>query len=272
MGLRINTNVFALNAQRNLTRATSEASRGFGRMASGLRIATAADDAAGLGLSERMRARVRSFSSVQRNVESAISVAEIVEGALGNIGESLVRLRELAVQSSNGTLSLNDRISLQTEYAEQLGEIDRIASQTTYAGLGLLNGGVANFVIQIGVDAGEVVVLDMKNAQTSALALHTTRIDSLANAQVALGRLDSAIDLIASNRGELGADVNRMTSALGAIQAQRESLAAAESRIRDLDLAQATAEGARTSILSSAATAVLAQANAQPELALRLLV
>lgn len=271
MGLRVNTNIAAMNAERNLGMVSARLGGNFARLSSGLRIATAADDAAGLGISERMRAQIRSYAVAGRNAQDGVSLAQTAEGALQEVNNNLTRMRELAIQAANGTLSATDRATLDTEFQELSAEIDRIATQTTFNGLFLLDGTATSLDIQVGVNAAETITISLSDTSASTLALGGLDVTSIANASTALTAIDAATDLITTSRGDLGAAQNRMNSAIFSIANARENLAAAESRIRDVDVAVETADLTRNSILQQAAVSVLSQANTQPQLALSLL-
>jgi flagellin len=270
MGLRVNTNIASMTAQRNLASVTSRLQGNFSRLSSGLRIASASDDAAGLGISERMRAQIRSFSVAGRNAQDGVSLAQTAEGGMQEISNNLSRMRELAVQAANGTLTTADRAVLDAEYQELITEIDRVANQTAFNGLNILDGSTASIGIQVGVNSGETISVSLVDVTAGTLAL-TGDITDATNASAELAVIDAAIDTVTSARGNLGAAQNRMTSAIASIANTRENLSAAESRIRDVDVALETADLTRNTILQQAATSVLAQANVQPQLALSLL-
>jgi flagellin len=271
MGLRVNTNVAALTSQRNLAAVTGRLQGNFSRLSSGLRIATAADDAAGLGISERMRAQIRSFNVASRNAQDGVSLSQTAEGALQEVSNNLNRMRELAVQASNGTLTTSDRATLDTEFQALITEIGRVASQTTFNGVSLLDGSTTTLSLQVGVNNGETIAVSLSDMTTTTLGVNGEDVTSAANAQSALATIDTAIDSVSTARGDLGAAQNRLTSAIASILNTRENLSAAESRIRDVDVAIETADLTRNSILQQAAVSVLAQANVQPQLALSLL-
>jgi len=271
MGLRVNTNIASMTAQRNLGSVTSRLQGNFARLSSGLRIASAADDAAGLGISERMRAAIRSFTVAGRNAQDGVSLAQTAEGALQEVSNNLTRMRELAVQAANGTLTATDRATLDTEFQELVAEIDRISAQTTFNGVALLDGVTASLDIQVGVNSGETITVTLADTTATTLAIDTLDVTSAANANTAMTAIDTAIDDVTTARGTMGAAQNRMTSAIASIASARENLAAAESRIRDVDVAMETADLTRNTILQQAAVSVLAQANVQPQLALTLL-
>ncbi len=271
MGLRVNTNIASMTAQRNLSAVSTRLSGNFARLSSGLRIASASDDAAGLGISERMRSQIRSFAVAGRNAQDGVSLAQTAEGALQEVGNNLTRMRELAVQSANGTLNATDRATLDNEFQQLSSEIDRIATQTTFNGVNLLDGTTTSLDIQVGVNAAETITVALADSTATTLAVSALDVTSVTNANAAIAALDTAIDSVSTNRGTLGASQNRMTSAIASIANAKENLAAAESRIRDVDVAQETADLTRNSILQQAAVSVLSQANVQPQLALRLL-
>ena len=273
MGLRVNTNVASINAQRNLSQVSSRLSGNFARLSSGLRIANASDDAAGLGISERMRGQIRSYAVASRNAQDGISLVQTAEGAMDEVSNILGRMRELAVQSSNGTLTDTDRETINTEFAQLIEEVDRISGTASFNGLNLLDGSTATADIQVGIDAGgdNLISVDLQDVTTATLAIGGLDTTDIANSQAAITALDAAINSVSTSRGSLGAAQNRLTSALANTQVVRENLSAAESRIRDVDVAVETADLTRNSILQQAATSVLAQANSQPQLALSLL-
>jgi flagellin len=271
MGLRVNTNVASLNAQRNLFQVTSRLQGNYARLSSGLRIATAADDAAGLGISERMRADIRSFTVAGRNAQDGVSLAQTEEGALNEVSNMLGRMKELAMQAANGTLSTSDRLTVDAEFQAIVSEIERVATQTEFNGILLLDGSVATTDIQVGINADQVITIDNQDATTGTLGVDVLDVTDVANANLAITALDTAIDTVNTSRGALGAAQNRMQSALSSILNVRENLSAAESRIRDVDVAAETADLTRNSIMQQAAASVLAQANLQPSIALSLL-
>ena len=271
MGLRVNTNVASLTAQRNLGAVTGRLQGNFGRLASGLRIATAADDAAGLGISERMRSQIRSFAVAGRNAQDGVSLAQTAEGSLNEVSNLLTRMRELSIQAANGTLSGTDRDTIDNEFQELISEIDRIATETSFNDVQLLDGAVTSVDIQVGINSGDTISVALADTTASALAISALATDTAANANTALGAIDTAIDTVNAQRGLLGSTQNRLNSSIASIANVRENLSAAESRIRDVDVAAETADLTRNTILQQAATSVLAQANQQSQLALNLL-
>jgi len=275
MGLRVNTNIASLTAQRNLNVATGRLQGNYARLASGLRIAVAADDAAGLAISERMRSQIRSYNVAGRNAMDGVSLAQTAEGALNEVSGILNRLRELSMQAANGTLSNSDRTTLNTEFGQLKEEIDRISSTTVFNGINLLDGSASTGIpIQVGIQdsvTNDVIGITLDATSANQLGITSTDVLSISNAQAALTNIDTAIDSVNQSRGVLGAQQNRMESALRSIQVQRENLSASESRIRDVDVAEETADLTRNSIMQQAATTILTQANVQPQIALTLL-
>ncbi|MFT4537956.1 MAG: flagellin [Planctomycetota bacterium] len=271
MGLRINTNVASQTAQRNLHNVTQRLQGNFSRLSSGLRIASASDDAAGLGVSERMRSQIKSYTVASRNVQDGISMAQTAEGALNESSNLLVRMRELAVSASNGTLSTTDRATMDNEFSALNDELGRIASTTEFNGISLLDGTTSSTSIQVGINSSDTISIANQDASSSALGVESLSVSSTSGASSALSAIDAAIATVTTARGTLGSSVNRLTSAFSSILNTRENLSSAESRIRDVDVASETADLTRNSIMQQAATSVLSQANVQPQLALSLL-
>ncbi len=275
MGLRVNTNIASLTAQRNLGQATSRLEGNYSRLASGLRIAVAADDAAGLAISERMRSQIRSYGVASRNAMDGVSLAQTAEGSLNEVSGILGRMRELSMQSANGTLSDSDRATLDVEFTQLKAEVNRIATTTVFNGINLLDGSASSGIpIQVGIEnspSNDVITVTLEASSTTNLGIDGTDVLSIANSQAALGEIDDAIDTVNDARGALGAQQNRMESSLRSIQVQRENLSASESRIRDVDVATETADLTRNSIMQQSATQILTQANVQPQIALQLL-
>ena len=273
MGLRVNTNIMSMSAQRNLSSTSTRLGDNFRRLSSGLRIDVAADDPAGLGISERMRSQIRSLSQASRNTQDGVSLVQTAEGSISEVLGNLNRMRELAVQSANGTYSDSDRLIMDAEFQQLIIEIDRIADTTKFNDIQLLDGSQATVPIQVGIEEGELIDVPLADVTATTLGLDVTDVDltSLDNATDVLDGIDAAIDTVNSMRGNLGAVQNRLDSSLRSILNVRENLAAAESRIRDVDVAEETADLTRNSIMQQAAISVLSQANAQPQIALTLL-
>jgi flagellin len=274
MGLRVNTNVASINAQRNLAQVSGQLGNSYRRLSTGLRISVAADDAAGLAISERLRSQVRSLSQAQRNANDGISLVQTAEGALNEVNSILTRLRELAIQAANGTVSDNDKATLNEEFQSLINEVNRIGRSTEFNGVKLLDGSSTTVTFQIGF--GTTTGIDSLDVSLSAslsttLSLSSLDIGSTGSTSTAISTIDSAINTVSSLRGRLGAAQNRLNSTINNLAVQVENLSAAESRIRDVDVAYETAQLTRNSILQQAAISVLAQANAQPQTALQLL-
>jgi len=274
MGLRINTNIASINAQRNLESINQRLSDNYRRLSTGLRITSARDDPAGLAMSERLRAQVRSLTQAKRNAADGISLVRTAEGSLDEVSNILVRLRELAVQSANGTVSAKDRETLKQEFTSLVSEVDRIARSTEFNGIKLLDGSATNISLQVGYGISleaDQLNLTLSPSMSSSLGLSTVDIGSAGDNSFAISSLDQAIDNVSSLRGRFGAMENRLESTIRNLGNQVENLTAAESRIRDVDIAREAADLAKNQILQQATVAILAQANQVPQLALRLL-
>ena len=274
MGLRVNTNVSSINAQRNLSTVTERLSGSFRRLSTGLRISTAADDAAGLAISERLRSQVRSLEQAKRNANDGISFVQTAEGALNEVSSILTRLRELSIQAANGSVSGQDKETLDEEFQSLVDEINRIGRSTEFNGVKLLDGSSSSVSFQVGfgTTAGiDTLSVSLSASLSTTLNLNTLDIGSGGNTSLAITNIDQAINSVSSLRGSLGAVQNRLGSTINNLAIQVENLSAAESRIRDVDVAYETAQLTRNSILQQASIAVLAQANALPQSALSLL-
>ena len=272
MPLYVNTNSAALNAQRHLARSSESLRTAYERLASGLRINDAFDDAAGLAIADRLSADVRISAQAIRNANDAISALAIGEKALGEDSAILTRLSELASQSATGLITDTQRSAIQAEFGQLLSEIGRISTTATFNGVQLLSGG-ATIAVQVGLDgtSNSQISFSTVDGTASGLGLSTVAVSTQSAAQSALGLLSSAISTVARTRGTLGAYESRLLTAISNLRIGQEQAAAAESRIRDADVAAETANLTRASILQQAATAVLAQANQQPRVALNLL-
>jgi flagellin len=274
MGLRVNTNIASINAQRNTSQVTTRLARNYQRLSTGLRISTAADDAAGLAISERLRSQVRSLSQASRNANDGISLVQVGEGALNEVSNILVRLRELAIQSANGSSSTADKNTIKEEFDSLVNEINRIAQSTEFNGIRLLDGSASTVTFQVGINTS--VGIDSLNvtltpALSTTLGLSTVDIGSNGNTSFAISRIDQAVNAVSQLRGRFGSLLNRLQSTIANLGVAGESLSAAESRIRDVDVAFETAELTRNNILQQASISILSQANAQPQTALQLL-
>jgi flagellin len=272
MALSIVTNTAALRAQNALDKSTSALNKSLSRLSSGLRINEAADDPAGLAIADKLRADIRVAGQAIRNANDGVSAINISDQALAQIGSSLARLAELAEQAGTGTLTGQQRGSIQSEFSQLVSEIDRIAATTTFNGSQLLSSG-SNINFQVGLvnDTNARITLNKITATSSELGLSTASVTTQASALTALASVTNAINAVASNRGQLGATQSRLRLGISNLQSLRENFSAAESRIRDVDVAEETTNLASATILQQAGASILAQANQQPALALNLL-
>jgi len=270
MGLRINTNVPALNAGRVLRRSSTDLNRSLERLTSGLRLNRARDDAPGLAIAEGFRSQVRGTQVAQRNSQDGISLVQTAEGALSEATNILQRVRELAVQAANGTQSTSNRAALNTEVQQLLAQIDDIALDTEFNGLSVLSSS-QTITLQAGPNPSQTLNVAMAGAKTSDLGVSTVAVSSIALAVSAISTVDIALKSVTTLRSTLGAFQNRLEFTINTLAIQEENAAASESAIRDADIAQETIQFTRNQILVSAGTSVLAQANVIPQTALTLL-
>ncbi len=268
MAQTINTNIMSLTAQRNLSRSQGLMATSIERLSSGLRVNSAKDDAAGLAIAERMNAQVKGMNVAIRNANDGISLAQTAEGGLNEIGNMLQRMRELAVQSANGTNSSSDRINLNLEFTALNEEITRIAEVTQFNGLKVLGSDAGNYEFQVGANAGEV--MSIATASIGSLTAQISGADAT-NANTAIGAIDTMIDTVTSARATYGAAQSRFNSAINNLQIGVENQAAARGRIVDADFAVETANLSRSQILQQAGTAMVSQANQAPQSVLSLL-
>jgi len=266
MAQTINTNVASLNAQRNLSSSQASLSTTLQRLSSGLRVNSARDDAAGLAISERMNAQVRGMNVAIRNANDGISLAQTAEGALEAVSSSLQRMRELAVQSANGTNTSADRSALQAEFSALGAEITRIASQTKFNGKQILKSAAGNFSFQVGADKNQTLAV-----KTTSVVNVAGDIKKASTAQNAISAIDGKLKDINTQRANYGAAASRLSTTISNLQVSVENQAAARGRIVDADFATETANLSRTQILQQAGTAMLAQANSLPQNVLSLL-
>ena len=275
MPLYINTNVASLNAQNQLNKSQQTLQKSFQRLSSGFRINIAADDAAGLGISENMRARIRSFAVAERNTNNAISMTNTAEGGLNQISGILIRMREIAVQSANGDLTSTDRSYLDTEFQLLKSEITRLAETTQFNSLELLSGTNTTFTFQVGINTTsfDTINVTFGGVSLTALGVSASAVSgSDRTASVtAINAIDTAITNVSTTRSNFGASTNRLMRAVANAQTMRTNLSAANSVIRGVDVAEETSQLARSQVLLQAGTSVLAQANQIPVLALSLL-
>ncbi|MFH2244836.1 flagellin [Enterobacter sichuanensis] len=270
----INTNLLSLTTQNNLNKSQSSLGTAIERLSSGLRINSAKDDAAGQAIANRMTSQIKGMNQAARNANDGISMAQTAEGSLNEINNNLQRVRELAVQASNGTNSASDLSSLQDEVTARLAEIDRVATKTDFNGIKLLDGtaGAAGVVkIQVGVNDGDTIDLDLSGAKADSAALGVGGINLKAMTATDLDTIDKAIATVDKARSGLGAVQNRFTSAINNLNNTSNNLSAAQSRIQDADYATEVSNMSRAQILQQAGTSVLSQANQVPQTVLSLL-
>jgi flagellin len=274
MPLQIQTNVASLSAQRNLATSQANLATVFNRLSSGYRINSAKDDAAGLAISESMKLQIRSYVVAERNANDAISMSQTAEGALGQVSDILGRMRELSVQGANGSLQSTDRTYLQTEFRSLQLEITRIMTSTKFNGVSLINqqSSVVNFQVGISNISSDRISVTFGSVMLSQLTSSATRLDGAAtNSMGVMTIIDTSLACVSTARARFGAVMNRLEITTANIQTVRLNIAAANSRIRDVDVAEESAKLAREQVLAQAGTAVLAQANQVPQQALSLL-
>jgi len=276
MGMRVSTNIGAINAQRNLAGVQRVMNKSMGQLASGSRINIASDDAAGLAISERLKSQIRSARQANRNANDGVSMIQTAEGGLNEIGNMITRLRELGIQSASDTVADTERSFINKEVEQLKSEINRIAQTTKWGNTNLLDGSTPVFDFQVGLFNNESEDRISFDSSSNVATLDRLGLDSLdytskSGSQEALGRLDEAQNTVNGYRSDLGALQNRLTSTIDNLAVQEENLSAANSRIRDTDVAQASSEMVRNQILLQASTSTLAQANQSNQMALKLI-
>jgi flagellin len=275
MGIFINTNVASIEAQKNLGYNQAQLQVSFNRLSSGLRINSAKDDAAGLAISESLKSQIRSFNVAERNASDGISMAQTAEGALGEVHGILGRMRELAVQSANGSLTATDRGFLQTEFSSLQAEITRIQGSARFNGRALVSSTAETITLQVGLDntTSDQISVTLGGVSLATISGLSTAISgsTASGALASLSTIDTAITSVSTARATFGAAMNRLEVASASIQTMRLNLSAANSRIRDVDVATETSTLSRNQVLSQAGVSVLAQANQLPTLALNLM-
>ena len=277
--MRINHNIQALNAYRNLSQTMGATSKSLEKLSSGLRINRAADDAAGLAISEKMRSQIRGLDMAERNALDAVSLIQTAEGAMNEMHSILQRMRELSIQAANGTLEIADQESIQEEIDELTAEIDRIATTTQFNQKKLLNGndkGNLDLTFQIGANTDETLEIAIEKIDSDSLGIKDLKVvgtedEPYENANAAIEKYDEAINQVSKLRSKLGAYQNRLEYTVVNLQTANENLTSAESRIRDLDMALEMTNFTRNNILNQAGQAMLAQANQLPQGILQLL-
>jgi flagellin len=273
--INMKSNIQALDAQQKLNTTQMAVQKSFQRLASGYRINTAADDAAGLAISESMKSQIRSYTVAERNGSDAISMTQTAEASLGDMHDILGRMRELAMQASNGSMTAIDRGYIDTEFKSLQAEMSRIEGSAKFNGRPLVSATASNITFQIGLNntAADQITLTFGGLNISQILSASTSLDgaTTTNALASLSRIDDAIQNISTNRAKYGATLNRLDITISSIQTMRLNITAANSRIRDVDVASETANLSKNQVLAQAGVAVLAQANQLPQLALSLL-
>ena len=274
MSFSVRTNIGSLDAQRNLFNTSNSLQDSFAKLSSGYRITKAGDDAAGLGISVNLESQIRSFNQASRNAQDAQSLVATAEGNLNQTTELLTRMRELAMESASSGVGNTERGYIQTENAANISEIDRIANAAEFNGQALLNSGATTLTFQVGirnVAANDQLSINTVDATATTLGVNTLDFSTQAGAQAALATIATALQTVSSARAGFGASGNRLNSVIQTIQQSSESLSGANSRIRDVDVAEETSRMARSQVMQQAGVSVLAQANQAPQLALKLL-
>jgi flagellin len=258
MSLRIQNNVEAFNAHRNLVSVNEQVSKSMERLSSGYRINRAADDAAGLAISEKMRGQIMGLGQAQRNIQDGISLVQTAEGSLNEVHSMLQRIRELAVEYKNGTLSATNQTAIQSEVNQLASEIERIGSTTKFNGICLLNSSTASVSFQVGANDGETINVAMISLG-QAVGISYNQLTATGSTDIS--EIDAAIDAVSNQRATLGAVQNRLEHSMSNVAVYQENLVASESRIRDVDMAEETVTLTKNQILAQAGTAMLSQAN-----------
>lgn len=267
----INHNLPAMNAQRNLINNVNSSSKSMEKLSSGLRINRAGDDAAGLAISEKMRGQIRGLDQAARNAQDSISLIQTAEGALNETHSILQRMRELSVQAANDTNTTEDRVQIKTEIDQLNAEITRISDQTEFNTQALLDGTFTGKMFQIGANNGQTITMGISGMSATDLGVNGIAVDTVGNANSAVSSIDKAIGKVSTQRATLGAYQNRLEHTINNLSTASENLSAAESRIRDVDMAKEMMNYSKNNILTQAAQAMLAQANQTPQGVLQLL-
>jgi flagellin len=264
MSLRIQSNVEAFNAHRQLVGTSNNAAKSMERLSSGYRINRAADDAAGLAISEKLRGQIRGLSQAQRNAQDGVSLVQTAEGSLNEVHSMLQRVRELAVQYQNGTLSTSDKAAITAEATQLASEIERIGNSADFNGIKLLDGSGGTISFQVGANDGDTISVDTATLADKVSDISVDQTD-------AISAIDAAIENVSTLRSTFGAVQNRLEHTLNNLATYQENLTASESRIRDVDMASEMVEFSKNQILQQAGTSMLAQANQAPQAVLSLL-
>lgn len=273
MALSVNTNVTSMNAQNQLSKTQEALKTNFQRLASGNRINSAADDAAGLGVSKSMNAQIRSYSQAERNTNDGISMLQTADGGAEQIHGLLTRMRELAVQASNGSLSANDYTNIDAEFQQNLQEIDRVSASVQFNGINLLSGTATARAFQVGIGTASTdrISVNFGGGDATTLGVNGQSTLDFTKSQTAITKLDTAIQNLSATRAGFGAAMNRFQSTVESLQSMQTNTSASLSRIKDTDIASESAKMSKNNVLSQAGASILAQANQTPQLALSLL-
>jgi flagellin len=271
--LSIQTNIGSLNAQRNLMTTTNQLQTSMARLSSGFRITKAGDDAAGLAVSSNLQAQIRSYSQASRNAADGVSLSQTAEGSLNEVTNILTRMRELAMQSASDGIGSTERGYVNSENQQLTSELDRISATTEYNGTKLLDGSVTQLQFQVGIraTANDSITVGLTKTDTTSLAVNGNDLSTVTGATTALAAIDAALVTVSQTRASFGAVGNRLSSVMNTIQVASESLSSANSRIRDVDVAEETSAMTRANVLQQAGVSVLSQANQSPQIALKLL-
>jgi len=277
MSLAINTNMMSINAQRNLMGTGRNLNTSIERLSSGLKVNSAADDAAGMAVTVNLRAQIRGFQQAVENANDGIAILQTTEGSYNSISDLLIRMRELAVQSANDSLTNKERAYLNTEFEDLTNELTRISDVAEYNGVKLLDGtagdGAGNMVFQVGTrnTLNDQIKVTLKDQDATNLGVDVLAIDNLTNSQAAITGIDLALDALATDRATLGSKINEMTASVDNLSLTIENLSAANSQIRDADISKESAEFSKNQVLMQSGVAMLSQANSVPQMALKLL-
>ena len=275
--LAIQTNISSINAQRNLMRTSRNLNQSITRLSSGLKINNSADDAAGIAVSEGLRAQIRGFEQAIENANDGIAILQTTEGSYNSLSDIMIRMRELAVQASNDSLTNKERSYLNTEFEDLTNELTRISDVSEYNGVHLLDGtagdGLGNMVFQVGTrnTANDQIGIALVDQDATSLGVDALDLTNITNAQLAITGLDAGLDILATDRATLGSKINELTAAVDNLSLTVENLSTANSQIRDADLARESAAFTKNNVLMQSGVAMLSQANMIPQMALKLL-
>ncbi|KZD66317.1 flagellin [Bacillus cereus] len=269
--MRINTNIAGMYSVQALQRNQASQQKNLERLSSGKRINSAADDAAGAAVASQMTTQIKGMKVASRNASDGISLAQTADGALYSVDSILQRMREISLQSKNGTYSTSDRGNLDAEYQLLLEEITKVATTTSFNGVNLLDGSSPNLTLQIGNESAETMTINLSNVTLASLGLNGSDITDVANSTAALTAIDGALKTVQTARANFGAYQNRLEYTIDNLGTTATNLSAARSRIEDADMAEASSDSARDKVLSQSAIAMLTQANQNPQMIMQLL-